>query len=231
MRTLILFSLTSVLISQNEHIKIGIVGDPFSDFVLESYQGEQISSSALRGKNILLISSRGKYTDENWCGICYYQYAEFFEMELTQQIRKKYNVEIMFLLPYPKDTLRNWEKSFPAGLAYLENVTRPLNQEKLSPGQKKWMQFVRDHYPKTFEFTANQTELILPILADEQQQVSKGLGLFQKEWGGTKAMQNIPAIFIIDKEGILRFKYISQSTTDRPSAREIVQYLEYINED
>ena len=67
--------------SQNEGIQIGIVGDKFSDFTLKTYQGSQISTSELRGKNILLISSRGKYYDRYWCGICYYQYAKFVDLK------------------------------------------------------------------------------------------------------------------------------------------------------
>jgi hypothetical protein len=50
----------SNLYSQNEGIQIGIIGDKFSDFTLKTYQGNQITTSELRGKNILLISSRGK---------------------------------------------------------------------------------------------------------------------------------------------------------------------------
>ena len=214
--------------SQNEGIEIGIVGDKFADFTLKTYQGDQISTSELRGKNILLISPRGKYNDSYWCGICFYQYAEFADLELTQNIREKYNMEILFLLPYNKDTLTSWEKNFPSGLTYIENVKNPTDPEKLSDGQKSWMQFVRNHYPKTFNYGDNKIPLPLPILIDDKQEVSKGLDIMRTEWGGTKTLQNVPAIYFIDKEGILRFKYISQSTADRPSAVYILNFIESI---
>jgi peroxiredoxin len=212
--------------SQNEGVKIGIVGDKFTDFALKTYQGDQLSTNELRGKNILLISSRGKYNDSYWCGICFYQYAEFVDLELTQKIREKYNMEILFLLPYNKDTISSWEKNFAGGLAYIENLKNPTDPEKLSEEQKGWMDFVRNHYPKTFNYDNNEIPLPLPILIDDKQEVSKGLDLMRTEWGDTKILQNVPAVYFIDQDGILRFKYISQSTTDRPSAKYILNFIE-----
>jgi len=46
------------------------------------------------------------------------------------------------------------------------------------------------------------------------------------EWDGTNVLQNVPTVYIIDKDGILRFKYLSQSTIDRPSAEYILNYIE-----
>jgi peroxiredoxin len=204
-----LFSVLSNSYSQNEGVKIGVVGEKFTDFTLETYQGGQLSTSELRGKNILLISSRGKYNDKYWCGICSYQYVEFADLELTQKIREKYNMEIMFLMPYSRDTLASWEKSIPGGLAYLEN--------------KK-----NSRFPKTFDYGDEKIPLPLPILVDDKQEVSKGLGLMRTEWGGTNVLQNVPAVYIIDKDGIVRFKYISQSTFDRPSSEYILNVIESI---
>ncbi|NLD49256.1 MAG: redoxin domain-containing protein [Clostridiaceae bacterium] len=217
--------------SQNEGVKIGIVGEKFTDFTLKTYQGDQLSTKELRGKNILIISTRGKYNDSYWCGLCFYQYAEFADLELTQKIREKYNMEIMFLLPYNRDTLASWEKNFPGGLAYIENAKNPADPEKLSDGQKEWMNFVRNHYPKTFNFGDKNIPLPLPILVDDKQEVSKGLDLMRTEWGGTKTLQNVPAVYIIDTHGILRFKYISQSTQDRPSAEYILNFIESVQDE
>lgn len=214
--------------SQNESVKIGIVGEKITDFSLKTYQGGQLSTNELRGKNILLISSRGKYDERDWCGICFYQYAEFADLELTQKIREKYNMEIIFLLPYNRDTIASWEKNFPGGLAYIENAKNPANPEKLSEGQKSWMNFTRSHYTKTFGYGDQKIPLPLPILVDDKQEVSKGLDLMRTEWGGTKILQNVPAVYFIDKDGILRFKYISQSTTDRPSTEYILNFIESI---
>jgi peroxiredoxin len=224
--SVILVALLSNSYAQNEGVKIGIVGEKFTDFALKTYQGEQLSTSALRGKNILLISSRGKYTEKYWCGICYYQYAEYADLETTQKIRNKYNMEIVFLLPYNKDTITSWENNFKGGLAYLENVKNPADSVKQSDGQKSWMQFARKHFPKTFNYGDKKIPLPLPILVDEKQEVSKGLDLMRNEWDGTKVLQNVPAIYFIDKDGILRFKYISQSTADRPSAEYVLKFIE-----
>lgn len=212
--------------SQNEGVKIGIVGDKFSDFTLQTYQGKQVSTKDLRGKNILLISSRGKYNDDFWCGICFYQYADFADLEITQKIREKYNLEILFLLPYNADTLKSWEKNLPNGLAYIEKSRNPDDPSKLTEGQKYWMHYVQTHFPKSFNYVDNKVPLVLPVLVDDKQEVSKGLDLMRTEWGGTKVLQNVPAVYIIDKDGILRFKYISQSTEDRPSSALILKWIE-----
>lgn len=214
--------------SQIEGVKIGMVGEKFSDFTLKTYQGDQISTNELRGKNILLISSRGKYNDSYWCGICYYQYAEFADLELTEKIRERYNMEILFLLPYNRDTIASWEKNFPGGLAYIENVKYPADTAKLSDAKKSWMNFAQNHYPKTFNYGDEKIPLPLPILVDEKQEISKGLDLLRTEWGGTETLQNVPAVYFIDKDGILRFKYISQSTADRPATEYILNFIEYI---
>jgi peroxiredoxin len=223
---IILVSVTFNLYSQNEGISPGIVGDKFSDFTLQTYQGDKLSTSKLHGKNILLISSRGKYNENAWCALCNYQYADFADLELKKQIRKKYNMEVVFLLPYNKDTIASWEKAFPGSLASVEKWKNPGDPENLSDGQKGWMEFTRAHYPKTFDYTNKKVPLPFPILIDDKQEVSKGLDIFRTEWGGTKTMQNIPTVFIIDKDGILRFKYISQSTIDRPSAEYILNFID-----
>ena len=90
------------------------------------------------------------------------------------------------------------------------------------------MNFARTHYPKTFNYNDNEVPLPLPILVDDKQEVSKGLDLMRMEWGGTETLQNVPAVYFIDKDGILRFKYISQSTIDRPSTEYILNVIESI---
>ena len=64
------------------------------------------------------------------------------------------------------------------------------------------------------------------VLIDEGAKVSKGLGLFTTEWSGAKIEQNVPTVFLIDKKGIVRFKYISQNTFDRPQAEYLLKFLE-----
>jgi peroxiredoxin len=224
---LMLLSLTRLgMYAQNEKVKPGIVGDKFSDFTLWTYQGQQLSMKDLRGKNVLFIVSRGKYKDDTWCALCHYQYADFANEELTNHIRQKYNLEIVFLLPYNKDSIVSWEKVFPQSLAYLEKSKNPKNPENLKPGEKDWVEYTRIHCAKNFDFTDKKVPLPLPILMDEKQEVSKGLDVLRTEWDGTETLQDVPTVFIIDKEGILRFKYISQNTVDRPTSAYILNFIE-----
>ena len=182
----------------------------------------------MRGKNVLLILSRGKYADNGWCTICNYQYADFADIELTQKVREKYNLEIVFMMPYPKDSIASWEKAFPKEMAKMERWKNPEHPESISQGAKDWSEFTRAHFPKKFDFIDKKVPLPLPILIDDKQEVSKGLDLSRTEWDGCKTLQNIPAVFIIDKDGIIRFKYISQNTTDRPSSAYILSFIEKI---
>jgi len=68
-----------------------------------------------------------------------------------------------------------------------------------------------------------------PVLVDADRRLSKSLGLFRTEWSGGKADQNIPSVFIVDRDGILLFKYMGQNTTDRPSADYLFTVLDVIN--
>ncbi len=40
------------------------------------------------------------------------------------------------------------------------------------------------------------------------------------------AEQNMASVFIIDKNGVLRFKYIGQMTEDRPSIEFLMDYIQ-----
>ena len=211
---------------QNSKVIPGIVGKKISDFTLPTYQGNEFSMQNQRGKNVLLIVSRGKYGDANWCTICHYQYADFADLALNKQIREKYNLEIVFMLPYIKDSIVNWEKAFPAEMAKMERWKNPGDPEKISKNEKDWMDFTRANYPKKFDFTNKKAPLPLPILIDGKLEVSKGLDLSRTEWDGGKTLQNIPAVFIIDKDGIIRFKYVSQNTIDRPTSDYILNFIE-----
>jgi peroxiredoxin len=211
--------------AQNNQVKTGIVGQKISDFTLPTYQGQELSIQSLRGKNVLLVVSRGKYADNKWCTICQYQYADYADLALSKSIREKYNLEVIFLFPYSKDTLKSWVKVFPSEMQKIEKWKNPDGANATSK-QLEWANFARANYPKKFDFTDKKVPLPLPVLADEKQEVSKGLDLLRMEWDGGKTMQNIPAIYIIDKEGIIKFKYISQNTTDRPTSDYIINFIE-----
>jgi peroxiredoxin len=53
------------------------------------------------------------------------------------------------------------------------------------------------------------------------------LDLFRMEWG-SKVDRNVPTTFIIDRNGIVRFKYFSQNTVDRPGYEYLMGILDCI---
>ena len=90
-----------------------VLGQPFPDFTLTSHTGESITLSELRGKNVLLIFPRGKFRD-GWCRACHYQYADLARLQSEQDILQKYNLVILFVLPYPMDEVKLWTTIFPS---------------------------------------------------------------------------------------------------------------------
>src|SRR5512136_2979161 len=74
----------------------GIIGFPMTDFSLPAIQGGMFGPAALKGKNVLIIFPRGK-VDDTWCWICPYQYAELADLEAKLQLRKNFNLEILFV--------------------------------------------------------------------------------------------------------------------------------------
>lgn len=212
--------------AQAPKVKIAELGWPMPDFTLTAFQGGDYSISGLKGKNILLVFSRGRVQDSvTWCNICQYQYAELADLEKTEQIRKKYNLEILFVLPYDKKEVADWVSSFPKQLAEVESWKNPPDSLKKNDGVMKWAEKAKVLFPKKFDYKEGSVSLPLPVLVDADRKVSKSLDLFRMEWDRSKVAQNIPTIFIIDSEGNLRFKYISQKTTDRPNAAYLLKFI------
>ena len=212
--------------AQSGKIKIAELGWNMPDFTLPAYKGKDVSISDLKGKNVLIVFPRGKADSLHWCNICQYQYAELADLENTQKIREKYNLEILFVLPYDRETVKDWIETFPSQLEEIEQWKNPPDPAKLSEGEKKWMEKSRILYPKKFNITKDNIPTPFPILIDAERTVSKGLDLFRTEWSQSRADQNIPTIYILDTEGKLVFKYTSQKTTDRPNADYLSKFIE-----
>jgi hypothetical protein len=176
-----------------------------------------------------LIFPRGRSRENAWCHICNYQYAELAELEAQLEIREKYNVEILFVLPYGKKTVTEWVDKFYDQLQDLEKGKNPSDQDKLDERGRRRMEFYRRVFPKSFPYKEGEVPLPFPILMDEGAAISTGLGLFTTEWGGSKVEQNIPTVFIVDKNGVLQFKYFSQNTFDRPGPEYLLRVLDVIN--
>ncbi len=210
-------------------IRPALLGQPISDFALTSIQGETVRLSDLRGKNILLIFSRGYAAENYWCTICNYKYVELVELEKSQKIREKYNTEVLFVFPYDRETVQAWVDVLPGQLAKIHDAKYPSDPEALDDSGKRRMERWRELFPKDFSWKEDAIETPFPILFDTERTVSKGLGLFATEWSGSKVDQNIPSVFIVDKNGILRFKYVGQNTVDRPSYGYLFTILELVN--
>jgi peroxiredoxin len=223
-RVILLFictiSFSFSLASQESPSQPAILDKPMQDFTLPQYQGGTFSISSLKGKNILLVFPRGLAGKDHWCNICNYQYAEFVELEKKDSIRKKYDLEIAFVFPYAKELVDKWLDAFPKQIEDIENWKHGKNADE------RFKKFALEYMPKTFFFEKGKIPMPFPVLIDSDQKVSNLLGLYRTEWGGSKIEQNIPTVILIDKKGIVRFKYFSQNTLDRPTPEYILNYLD-----
>lgn len=214
-----------LLIAQAAPLKPVNFGDAMPDFSLPAVQGGEVNLSALKGKNVLIIFPRGRVGD-HWCQICHYQYAELADLEKTQQIRKKYNLEIIFVLPYDKATVEHWVSIFPEQMAVIEGWKNPPEAELKDPATQRWMETSRRLFPKKFAITKDNIPTPLPILIDAERKLSEGLQLFTLFWDRSYVEQNIATAFLLDKDGVVRFKYLSQNTVDRPDAAFLLKFIE-----
>lgn len=217
------------LLGQGGDIRPVTVGQPMPGFSLPTFQGGTFDLAGLKGKNVLLIFPRGFAAEGRWCTIDNYKYAEIVDLEKTSEIRKKYNLEIVFVFPYAKDVVAQWVDANPEQLVKIKDWKNPSDPSKLDDTGKARMQRWRTSYPKDFGMEKGKVPLPFPILIDTDRKVSKGLGLFATEWGGSKVDQNITSVFIVDKQGICQFKYVGQSTTDRPEYNVLFKTFDQLN--
>ncbi len=217
------------LAQQAPQIRPAVLGQPMPDFTLPALQGGEATLSKLKGKNVMIVFSRGYAAENYWCTICNYKYAELVELERTQGIRKKYDAEILFVFPYDRDTVKTWVDILPGQLAKIKDTKNPPDPASLDDAAKRRTERWRELFPKDFEMAEGNVPTPFPILVDADRTVSKGLGLFATEWSGSKVDQNIPSVFILDKNGILKFKYIGQNTVDRPDYGYLFTILMMIN--
>jgi peroxiredoxin len=204
------------------------VGLPMPDFTLPAYQGGSVTLSSLKGKTIILIFPRGYSAPRSWCHVCNYQHQELVEYEATHQFRRQANVEILFVMPYARETIADWIDKYPQQLGDLEAYKNPPDPAKLDEAGRQRMERSRRIYPKSFKVTPGDVPTPFPLLMDADRAVSKGLGLFMTEWSGSKVDQNVPTVFVIDAAGIVKFKYFSQITTDRPPLDYLVKVVDWV---
>jgi peroxiredoxin len=215
--------------SQQAAIRPVSVGQPMPDFTLPVYQGGSLTLSSLKGKNVILMFPRGYAAEGAWCTICNYKYAELVDLEQAREIRKKYNAEILVVLPYSADIVKQWLDVVPAQLEKIKRTKNPAEPDKLDEKGKTSMARYRMLFPKDLSMKPGEVPTPFPILVDADRTVSKGLGLFMTEWSGSKVDQNIPTYYIVDKNGVVQFKYLSQNTADRPDYEYLFKILDWIN--
>ena len=227
-QTLILVSLmiffSSKVFSQNENVIPVQVKELFSEITLTSGKGELVKLPK-EGRNTMLIFIRGKVTPTVWCPICHYQYLEMVEAVKKTNFAEKYDMDIYFVMPYLKDSLQNWINAFPQSLNAINRWKNPENQ---TPEALDWKDYCSIFFSKDYAFDVENPVLELPVMFDPDQKVSNGLVIYREEWGGTKVPQNVPTVYIIGKDGNVKFKYFSQYTNDRPDADYLVEIIEKI---
>lgn len=215
--------------AQSAEIRPVTIGRPMPDFALPAFQGGTVALSELKGRNVMLIFPRGFAAEARWCTIDNYKYAELVDLEKSAEIRKRYDVEVVFVFPYAADVVKQWVESNPGQLEKIKGWKNPPDPDKLDEQGKAQMLRRREMFPKDLSLEPGKVPAPFPILIDADRKVSKGLGLFTTEWGGSKVDQCITSVFLVDKKGICQFKYVGQSTTDRPEYAILFKTLEQMN--
>ena len=213
-------------LSQEPVVKPAMLDEPMPDFTLPAFQGGSVSLSSLKGKNVMIVFPRGFAAEGRWCTICNYKYADLIDIERTEKLRKKFDLEILYVFPYGKETVQQWLDALPEQLDKIKTWKNPPEADRQDEKVKTRMEMARKGFPKDLSAEKGKVPVPFPVLIDEDKKFTKGLGLFTTEWSGSKAEQLIPSVFLVDKQGVLRFKYIGQNTWDRPSWEYMKKVLE-----
>ncbi len=206
-----------------EAIQPAVLGDEMPAFALPSLQGGEVSTAALRGKNVVLVFPRVQYGADKWCTICNYGYAELAELEASQNLRRATNAEIVFVVPFSREVAQRWIDATPGELAKIRGWKSPEQKDEKSLA---FAEKAKRHLPLDLDPAQGARGLPFPILLDADRSLTSGLDLFRTEWGGAKAEQLVPAVFVLDAAGVVRYKHVAQASTwDRPTGQEIVEVL------
>jgi alkyl hydroperoxide reductase subunit AhpC len=64
-----------------------------------------------------------------------------------------------------------------------------------------------------------------PIVADPDGQIAATYGVAEQLYGVLEWV-NRPACFVIDAQGVLRWRYLGRSLTDRPDLRDVLREID-----
>lgn len=211
--------------SQLKPMEMAILENPLVDFTLPVYKGGKFTLSKETEKNMLFIFPRGYYDKDMWCDICPYQYFDMIDLYQKENVREKYNLEIIFVLPYNKETIAQWLLDMPEVNDYLVKP-KNLDLTNASEKEKRWVAYLNKFYYKDFKYKKGEVPEPFRILIDEKHELSERLGIFRTEWWGTDVEQNIPTIILLNQDKTVVFKYVSQYTLDRPDSNYILKVLD-----
>jgi len=223
--TLIIICLNTNSFPQKKPLDLAVIGEPLKDFSLAIYQGGEFQLSTEKGKNVLLVFPRGYYDKDIWCDICAYEYLDLVDEFHNNKLTEKYNLDLVIILPYDKSTIEKWLIDLPEVYASLE-AGKHLADTLTNDKAMTWVHFANKHYPKTFALLNEETPKPFKILMDEKHELSERLEIFRIEWWGTKVEQNLPTFILLDTDGKVVFKYISQHTIDRPSSGYLIKIMD-----
>ncbi len=215
--------------AQEPEVRPVLLGEEMPDFTLPAFQGGEVTLSKLKGKNVMIVFPRGFAAEGRWCTICNYKYGELVDLEKTGHLREKYNLEILYVFPYGKDTVKQWVDVLPEQMDKIKAWKNPPEPDKLDEKGKARLDMVRKGFPKDLSFEKGNVPVPFPLLMDEDRKLTRKLGLFTTDWSGSKAEQLIPSVFVLDGQGIVQFKYIGQNTWDRPGWDYMEKVLEVVN--
>ena len=211
--------------SQKKPLDLAILGEPLKDFSLSVYKGGEFQLSTEESKNILLVFPRGYYDKDVWCDICAYEYLDLVDVFHNNKQADKYNLDLIVILPYSDSTIQKWLMEIPEVYESLEagkHLADTLTNEKAMT----WVHFANKHYPKTFTIKKGETPEPFKILSDEKHELSERFEIFKTEWWGTQVDQNMPTFILLDTNGTVLFKYISQHTIDRPTSDYLLKIMD-----
>jgi peroxiredoxin len=222
---LLLIFFSSNILSQSKPLDLAIIGEPLKDFTLPIYQGGEFKLSEETEKNILFVFPRGYYDKDVWCDICAYEYLDLVDEFYNKKFAEKYNLEIVIILPYDTSTIRQWLYDMPEVYESLESG-KHLADTLTNQKAMTWVHFANKHYPKTFIIKKGETPQPFKILSDGNHELSERLQIFRTEWWGTTVDQNMPTFILLNTDGTVVFKYISQHTIDRPTMGYLITIMD-----
>src|SRR4030066_1619442 len=162
-------------LSQEPEVKPALLEQPMPGFTLPIFQGGSVSLSSLKGKNVLIVFPRGFAAEGRWCTICNYKYAELVDFEKTEQLRKKFDLEILYVFPYGKETVQVWLDALPGQLGKIKTWKNPPEPDKIDEKGKARMEMARRGFPKDLSAEKGNVPAPFPILIDGDKKVTKGL--------------------------------------------------------